>query len=101
MTGGQISRSRGCLLCFDCIRIQHPDNLIGNQGDNEVNSIFRCDSEPVPMSSHIKYRQLKAFVLVVELGSFKAAADRLAVSQPSLSAMITDLEQDLRVGLLD
>ncbi|MDB5942336.1 MAG: LysR family regulatory protein [Ramlibacter sp.] len=53
------------------------------------------------MTAHIKYRQLKAFALVVELGSFKAAADRLAVTQPSLSALVKDLEEDLGVALLE
>ena len=40
----------------------------------------------------IKYRQLKAFALVVETGSFRGAADWLAVTQPSLSALIRELE---------
>lgn len=53
------------------------------------------------MTSHIKFRQLKALSLVIELGSFKAAADRLAVTQPSLSALIKELEADLGVALLD
>jgi LysR family carnitine catabolism transcriptional activator len=50
---------------------------------------------------HIKFRQIKAFTLVVELGSFKAAADRMAVAQPSLSALIKELEEDINVVLLE
>jgi DNA-binding transcriptional LysR family regulator len=53
------------------------------------------------MTSHIKFRQLKALSLVIELGSFKAAADRLAVAQPSLSALVKELEADLGVALLE
>lgn len=49
----------------------------------------------------IKYRQLKAFALVVEAGSFRAAADWLSVTQPSLSALIKDLEDDLGIALLE
>jgi len=49
----------------------------------------------------IKYRQLKAFALVVETGSFRAAADKLSVTQPSLSALIKDLEDDIGVALLE
>jgi DNA-binding transcriptional LysR family regulator len=50
---------------------------------------------------NIKYRQLKAFAMVVECGSFRGAADRLAVTQPSLSAMIKELEADLGVLLFE
>lgn len=53
------------------------------------------------MSSNIKYRRLKAFALVVETGSFKAAADRLAVTQPSFSSLIKELESDIEVTLFD
>ncbi|HEY9279719.1 MAG TPA: LysR family transcriptional regulator [Eoetvoesiella sp.] len=53
------------------------------------------------MSLNLKYRQLKAFSLVVEEGSFVAAADRLAVTQPSFSALIKALEQDVDVQLFD
>ncbi len=53
------------------------------------------------MSLNVKYRQLKAFSLAVELGSFKAAADRLAVTQPSFSALIKELERDVDVQLFD
>lgn len=53
------------------------------------------------MSNNIKYRRLKAFAMVVETGSFKAAADRLAVTQPSFSALIKELESDIEVTLFD
>ncbi len=53
------------------------------------------------MSNNIKYRRLKAFSMVVETGSFKAAADRLAVTQPSFSALIKELESDIEVTLFD
>lgn len=49
----------------------------------------------------IKFRQLKAFALVVETGSFRAAAEWLAVTQPSLSALVRELETDLGVALLE
>ena len=53
------------------------------------------------MSENIRYRQLKAFVAVVETGSFKGGADRLAVTQPSFSALIKELEHDVGVTLCD
>jgi LysR family transcriptional regulator, carnitine catabolism transcriptional activator len=50
---------------------------------------------------NIKYRPLKAFVLAVETGSFTHAADRLGVTQPSLTALIRDLEDILGTRLFD
>lgn len=50
---------------------------------------------------NIKYRQLKAFVLAVETGSFRAAAGRLSVTQSSFSALIQALEQDVGTALFE
>ena len=43
--------------------------------------------------------QLEAFILAADLGSFRRAADYLHLSQPSLSARIHSLEQELGVSL--
>jgi DNA-binding transcriptional LysR family regulator len=40
-------------------------------------------------------RQLEAFVAVATLGSFKAAANRLSLTQPAISARIAALESDV------
>jgi DNA-binding transcriptional LysR family regulator len=50
---------------------------------------------------NIKYRQLRAFAWVAELGSFRLAAERLSVAQPSLSVLIRELERDLGVELFE
>jgi LysR family transcriptional regulator, carnitine catabolism transcriptional activator len=50
---------------------------------------------------NIKYRQLRAFVWVAELKSFRSAAERLAISQPSLSVLIRALENDLNLTLFE
>jgi LysR family carnitine catabolism transcriptional activator len=50
---------------------------------------------------NIKYRQLKAFTLAVEAGSFREAADRLAVTQSSFSALIKELERDVGIALFE
>jgi DNA-binding transcriptional LysR family regulator len=45
--------------------------------------------------------QLKYFIAVVEAGGFRKAAERIAVTQPAISASIAKLEAELGVQLLD
>lgn len=45
-------------------------------------------------------RPMLAFATVVETGSFRAAADRLALSPPYVSQMVSDLEARLGRQLL-
>jgi len=47
-----------------------------------------------------KYQEMRAFVAVVDAGSFVAAADTLRLSKPSVSRHISDLESRLGVRLL-
>src|SRR5215470_936146 len=44
---------------------------------------------------------LEALVAIAELGSFRAAAERLGVTQPTVSMRIKELEQDLNTLLFD
>src|SRR6202023_2188240 len=53
------------------------------------------------MCMSISLRQLEYFVTVVDEGSFTAAAARLHVTQPGLSAQIQALERQLRGPLLE
>ena len=53
------------------------------------------------MDSRVEIRHLRAFVAVVEAGSFSAGARSLNVSQPALSQNIGMLEQSLDMHLLD
>jgi DNA-binding transcriptional LysR family regulator len=46
-------------------------------------------------------RQLRYFLAIAESGSFRAAAERLHVSQPPLSRQMQDLERALGTRLLD
>jgi DNA-binding transcriptional LysR family regulator len=49
----------------------------------------------------MELRQLRHFVAVVDLGNLSKAADRVAISQPALTRSIKNLEDTLRVQLLD
>lgn len=53
------------------------------------------------MESRVDIRHLRAFVAVVEAGSFSAGARSLSVSQPALSQSVALLEQSLDKHLLE
>lgn len=46
------------------------------------------------------FRQLQSFTAVVELGSFTKAAEKLSISQPTISTHIRGLEEELNVRLI-
>jgi DNA-binding transcriptional LysR family regulator len=50
---------------------------------------------------NVSLRQLRAFLAVTELGSFTRAGERMHLSQSGVSALIAELEANLRVKLLD
>lgn len=49
----------------------------------------------------MELRQIRHLIAVAETGSFTKAADRVAISQPALSASISKLEAELDVQLLE
>lgn len=53
------------------------------------------------MEKTLNLDQLKSFGLVIETGSFSAAADRLGLTQPAVSLQIRQLERKLAVRLVE
>ncbi len=53
------------------------------------------------MEKTLNLDQLRSFVLVIETGSFSAAADRLGISQPAVSLQVRQLERRLSVRLIE
>jgi DNA-binding transcriptional LysR family regulator len=47
------------------------------------------------MSDAIEFRHLKYIVAVAETGNFSRAAERVFVSQPSLSKQIKEIEEEI------
>ncbi|CAP43330.1 LysR family transcriptional regulator [Bordetella petrii] len=53
------------------------------------------------MAIEVTLRQLRAFITVLECGSFSVAADTMHLSQAALSGLVKELESRLGVRLLD
>lgn len=55
----------------------------------------------MPAAADLTLRQLRALSAVAEMGSFRRAADRLGITQPSLSAQVQGLEDALGRRLVE
>ncbi|SEJ05247.1 MULTISPECIES: LysR family transcriptional regulator [unclassified Variovorax] len=53
------------------------------------------------LASSINFEQLRTFALVLEAGSFSAAAERLGLTQPAVSVQVKQLERRLGVRLIE
>lgn len=51
--------------------------------------------------SGVTLRRLEVFIAIIETGGFASAADRLGISQPSVSAHIKALEEEIRGALFE
>lgn len=50
---------------------------------------------------NINFKQIEAFVLVADLGSFRQAAERLNTTQPNISTRISNLEEMIGIKLME
>ncbi|MEM8652958.1 MAG: LysR family transcriptional regulator, partial [Pseudomonadota bacterium] len=53
------------------------------------------------MKAQITFKQLQYFSSLAELGHYRKAAERIGISQPSLSLQIANLEEALRLPLVE
>lgn len=53
------------------------------------------------LASSINFEQLRTFALVLESGSFSAAAEKLGLTQPAVSVQVKQLERRLGVRLVE
>src|ERR1700730_14253174 len=82
-------------------RIREDDQRIGHQVDAAREyDLFLREIEPRQGNNMDRLAAMEAFVLVVDTGSFSAAARRLNVGQPAVSKLIAQLEQRLGVKLV-
>ncbi|MDQ2943406.1 MAG: LysR family transcriptional regulator [Candidatus Dormibacteraeota bacterium] len=61
----------------------------------------RVPLEPLDLDRSVTLRQLRTFKAVADLHSFSLAAQRLRLSQPSVSYQVKELEESLGLPLLD
>ncbi len=62
-------------------------------------SAFEPDLRPMTCGPRVELRNLRMFVAVVDHGSFRKAADSLAIRQSTVSRRVCDLEQSLGAPL--
>lgn len=60
-----------------------------------------CNFESYNMERLLDLRHIRAFVAVVDEGSFTLAAKKIAITQSAVSHAIRRLEEQLACGLLD
>jgi LysR family hydrogen peroxide-inducible transcriptional activator len=64
---------------------------------NNAPAVYRAPG----MGMGLTFRKLEVFVAVAELGNFRKAAERLGISQPSVSAQVKAMERFLGYDLFE
>lgn len=79
--------------------------IVAKPGSSKPSAARRRDDQDVSSGRFYykgnRYKQLRAFVTTVKLGTITRAAEALYLSQPSVSQQIQALERELEVRLMD
>ena len=82
------------------IRLTYPESnsIIGSA--SPLNRHTPYPEEMFPPNTFMELRHLRYFVAVAECGSFRAAAERIHITQPAITRQIQDLESEVGIALL-
>src|SRR5450756_423525 len=94
--GYHFRRAVGVYPRAGCVR--RPSDIASAYGRHTRRRMAR---RPIRGSSRMNITQLRAFVTVVEAGSFSEAARQMGLSQPAVTMQIQGLETDLGVTLME
>ncbi len=74
--------------------------ILEKSSNNEKSKKYAFNQKILYSETHVRLPTLRALVLIEELGSLRAAAQAMGLTQPALTAAIQQLEAELQAPLL-